>query len=189
MFLDVIGEIDRPDDREFMLDLYQRYYRYVRKTIYGLIWENADIEDLISDVFIRLIDKIPVLRTLTGCKTTSYVVYTARSVAINYIKHKCVERKHLYYGEDSDLSDRISDDGDMEDRLFHESDLEMLGRAIVKLPQKQKDLLHFKYELEMCDKDIAELMGIDTNSVRQYLTRARRNAKKIAETEMAGDEQ
>ncbi|NLO48100.1 MAG: sigma-70 family RNA polymerase sigma factor [Clostridiales bacterium] len=189
MFFAAIEVIEHPDDRTFMLELYHRYYRYVRKTIYGLTKDITDIEDLISDVFIRLIEKIPVLRTLTGCKTTSYVVYTARSVAINYIKHKYVERKHLYYGKDMDISDRISDDGNVEGKLFHESDLELLGRAIAKLPQRQKDLLHFKYELEMNDKDIAEIMGIESNSVRQYLTRARRNAKKLAETEMAGDEQ
>lgn len=63
----------------------------------------------------------------------------------------------------------------------------MLNDIISNLPQKQKDLLFFKYILEMSDEDIAEVFEIAPNSVRQYLTRARRNAKKLMEKEIGDD--
>jgi len=64
-----------------------------------------------------------------------------------------------------------------------QEELEALSKAIMKLPQSQKDLLYFKYILEMSDKEIAEILRIAPNSVRQYLTRARREAKKLIEKE------
>ncbi|OPY58988.1 MAG: RNA polymerase sigma factor [Pelotomaculum sp. PtaU1.Bin035] len=61
---------------------------------------------------------------------------------------------------------------------------EELGNAILRLPEKQKDLLYFKYILEMADAEIAEIFGIAPDSVRQYLTRARREAKKLMDKEV-----
>lgn len=54
-----------------------------------------------------------------------------------------------------------------------------MENAILRLPDKQKDLLYFKYILEMHDRDIAEILKISSDSVRQYLTRARRKAKEL----------
>lgn len=174
------------DDRAFMLNLYENYYRLARKTIFSITHEPKDIEDLVNDSFIRLIDKIPLIRTLDCCKTTAYVVYTIRSVAINYIKHKKVENRHMYYIENVDITeDPINFENESEKRLVQQEEMELLNNAICNLPQKQKDLLYFKYMLEMNDQEIAEIFGIAPNSVRQYLTRARRNAKKLMEKEMS----
>jgi RNA polymerase sigma-70 factor (ECF subfamily) len=54
-----------------------------------------------------------------------------------------------------------------------------MGNAILNLPEKQKELLYFKYMLGMNDSEIAAIFDIAPDSVRQYLTRARRSAKKI----------
>ncbi|MDD4621440.1 MAG: sigma-70 region 4 domain-containing protein [Methanosarcina sp.] len=59
-----------------------------------------------------------------------------------------------------------------------------MGKAVLRLPPKQKYLLYFKYLLEMNDKDIAEILNISPDSVRQYLTRARRETKKLIDKEM-----
>jgi RNA polymerase sigma-70 factor (ECF subfamily) len=168
------------DDRIFMLALYKNYYSLARKTIFGIIHNAKDIEDLINDVFIRLIEKISLLRTFDCCKTTAYVVYTSRSVSINYIRHKKVENKHMYYSENIDtIENNSSSQDEFEENLVRQEEWELLSNAVSKLPQNQKDLLYFKYFLEMSDKDIAEKLGIGTASVRQYLTRARRSAKMV----------
>jgi RNA polymerase sigma-70 factor (ECF subfamily) len=188
MVLSMIATIEDDGDRAFMLNLYNNYYALVRKTVYSITHDNNDIEDLINDVFVKLIGKISILRNINCCKTASYVVYTTRSVTINYLKHLSVIKKHTFYGEDADIADSlISMDNDMEDRFVFQSDLEALGNAILKLPQKHKDLLHYKYILEMDDAEIAEVLGINRNSVREYLTRARRNAKKLIDKEMLGN--
>lgn len=188
MMLLMIAAIENDDDRAFMLELYNKYYGLVRKTVYSISHDNRDIEDLINDVFVKLIEKTSVLKDINGCKLAAYVVYTSRSVAINHLKHQSVVNKHTFYGEDADISDSlISIDNHMEDRFEYRSDLEALGNAILKLPQKQKDLLHYKYTLEMDDAEIAEVLGINRNSVREYLTRARRNAKKLIDQEVVGN--
>lgn len=185
--LAAITELEE-DDRTFVLDLYKNYYSLARKIIFGITHDNKDIEDLINDAFIKLIEKISLIRTFDSCKTTTYVVYTVRSISINYIKHKKVEKKHIFYSDDMDIADELSYlENDSAYELVRQEQLDLLSAAISKLPQGKKDLLYFKYVLEMKDEEIAEIFEIAPNSVRQYLTRARRDAKKLIQREASYD--
>lgn len=187
MILLMISEMENENDKEFMLALYENYYALVRKTIYGIMRDCRDIDDLINDTFIRLIEKISLIRTLDCCRMASYVVYTSRSVSINFIKHRDVQNKHTYYGEESDLAEELADHEEaLENRILRQDEVQYLCGVISKLPEWQKDILNFKYILELSDAEIADNLGISPDSVRQYLTRARRAARKLAKKEMSG---
>lgn len=171
-------------DRALVLNLYKNYYSLARKIIFSITHDNKDIEDLINDAFIKLIEKISLIRTFDSCKTTTYVVYTVRSISINYIKHKKVEKKHIFYSDDMDIAGDLSNlENDSGYELVRQEELDLLSDAVSKLPQRKKDLLYFKYVLEMKDEEIAKIFEIAPNSIRQYLTRARRDAKKLIQRE------
>jgi RNA polymerase sigma-70 factor (ECF subfamily) len=177
--------METESDRAFMLGLYESYYPLVRKTIYGITHDSKDIDDLLNDVFIKLIEKVSLLRTFDCCRTAAYIVFTSRNTAINFIKHRDIQNKHSFYGEEDDLAENLIDpDEAFEIRIAHQDEIRHLCGVISKLPERQKDLLYFKYLLEMSDAEIADSLGISPDSVRQYLTRARRSARKLAEKEM-----
>ncbi|MPN57023.1 hypothetical protein SDC9_204717 [bioreactor metagenome] len=87
--------------------------------------------------------------------------------------------------EENGVSNELENDFD--NKLIWQEDMESLKNAICKLPQNQKDLLYFKYILEMSDDEIANVLGIAPNSIRQYLTRARRNAKAFIDRGVCND--
>ncbi|WP_046499232.1 RNA polymerase sigma factor, partial [Syntrophomonas zehnderi] len=158
------------EDKAFILNLYKDYYGLVRKNIYNITRDSNQIEDLINDTFIKLIEKVSLIRNLDSSKAAVYVVYTSRSVAINHIKHRDIEKKHVYPGGEFDLEEIPSLDDDIEYRIIHQEEIKEMGKAVLKLPAKHKYLLYLKYMLGMNDKDIAEILNIAPNSVRQYLT-------------------
>lgn len=185
MIMLAIAAIESDDDKAFMLNLYNDYYGLVRKTIYNITHDADSSEDLTNDTFIKLIEKVSLLRTLDCCKLAAYVVYTSRSVAINFVKRRDVQNKHGYYGEDIDMAEKVPGHEDnIENRIIHQEEIEELGNAILKLPAKYKDLLYFKYILQMHDREIARIFKIAPDSIRQYLTRARREAKNLLDKEM-----
>ena len=174
-----------PDDRDFMMDLYNGHYGLVRSAICKVIRDTDYLEDLINDTFLKLIGKISVLRTLDCCRLAAYVVYTSRSTSIDFIRRRDVQTKHMYFGLDEDLAGTVLDPAEaVEDKVVYAEERDDLWRAILRLPEKQKDLLYFKYVLEMPDAEIAGILGIATASVRQYLTRARRGTKKLINEEL-----
>ena len=189
MLVLLMAQLD-DDDRDFMLKIYKNYYSYARKKIYDITHDHEKIEDLVDDVFVKLIEKISKIRTLSSCNLTSYVVSTIRSVSIDYNKHKNVESKYMYYSDDAELTgdflNNIEDDSESSlEKLIQQEEAEFISDAISKLPQNQQDVLYFKYILEMSDEEIAKILDIASDSVRQCLTRARRNAKKLMEKELS----
>ena len=180
----LLSTIQDDDDRVFLLDLYTGYYALIRSTVNKVTHDGQENDDLVEDTFLKLIEKISLLRTFDCCKTASYVVYTARSVAINFIRHRDVQNKHSYYGAQEDVLEGLADTKErMEDWYLRREELGSLSDAVLKLPGRQKNLLYFKYVLDMSDAEIAERLSISPGSVRDYLTRARRAARDLVEKE------
>lgn len=168
------------DDQAFMLEFYSDYYGLVRRAVEKAVRDTNQVEDLIHDTFLRLLDKISVLRTLDRCRLVAYVVYTSRSVCINYIRRQVVQDNHLCYGLEADLADEITDPGEaVEDLVLYRQDTSDLWKTIFCLPERQKDLLYLKYVLELDDAQIAKGYNISPAGVRQALTRARRAVKRL----------
>jgi RNA polymerase sigma-70 factor (ECF subfamily) len=177
-----ITTIADDDDRAFMTRLHVDYRALIRKHIFTVLQSSRDMDDLINDVFVRLIGKTDLLKTLDSCTLASYIVYTVRGVSIDFIKRRDVMSKYTYLGQSEDALDAISnlDDGsDLErviiDKAIAQSAVERLG----ELSDRDRTLLECKYILDMSDKEIASLLSVQPQSVRQYLTRARRNAMEV----------
>ncbi|MEL1134140.1 sigma-70 family RNA polymerase sigma factor [Desulfitobacterium sp. THU1] len=184
MVLTLFITIKDDHEKNYILNLYQDYYGLVRKSIFKITHDNGNIEDLVNDTFIKLIEKISLIRTLESCKLATYIVCTARSVAINFIRHRDVENKYLFYGEEEDIAEGISDYKVVEDGIILEEQIEEMSRAISKLSEKEKDILYFKYILEMDNEQLGKILGIAPASVRQYLTRSRRKARQLIAKEV-----
>ena len=179
-----LSTIENDDDKVFMLNLYEDYYALARSKIYQVMHGGDEVDDLVEDTFVKLLGKIPLLRTFDCCRIASYVVYTARSVAINFIRRRDIQRKYGYYGEQEDMADELGGTEEpLEDSYLRKEEIEALSDAVLKLPERQKDLLYFKYMLGLSDAEIAEELSIRPGSVREYLTRARRAARKLMERE------
>lgn len=181
----ITGCIENDDDRTYIMDLYINYYGLVFSKIKNITNSINDVEDLVNDTFVKLIGKISLLRTLSDYKVTTYIVYTTRSIALNFVKRKGIQNKLMFYGEKEDISEGFYSKGDvnLDNLIIQKEELETLSNAILRLPEKDKNLLYYKYILEMNDVEIGENLSIAPDSVRQYLTRARRKAKKLMEKE------
>lgn len=66
---------------------------------------------------------------------------------------------------------------------FYMERVDLLSRGLEKLPQRDRDILMYRYILEMSDEEIAGLLNIKPGSVRMCLSRARKNAFAVLEAE------
>lgn len=179
MLLSAVTMIEKDEDREFILALYDKYNRLIYKKIRNKIGAQKDAEDLVNDTFIRLIEKIDVLKTLGEREIIYYIIQTSNHVSIDFIKRSAVRQKHIYYGNDHDICEEIAE---LEEAQYtYDERIGDLAEAISKLPERDSSLLIDKYYLDKTDKEIADEIGIQVSSVRQSLTRARRKARALME--------
>ena len=171
-------------EREFMERMYIKYYALMRKYAYEISQDAGQVDDIINDACIKLINKISLLRTFNSCILTSYIVYTVRSVAIDFVKHRAVASKWHFYGADDDMMGSIPcNNNTPEDILFSNEHFDGLYEALDQLPERDRTLLQYKYFFDMNDKEIALAFNIKKDSVREYLSRARKRVYKLLREE------
>ncbi len=177
-----IMSIENEDDRNFIAELYENYYPIMKKKAYFFSGDYTVVDDLINDAFVKLIDKISILRALECCKRTSYIVFTIKHISINYGKQHSIMGKKGLLGVPEDLMEIIPDDRPSIEELFSKKEeYKELLTAVQNLTERDRDLLNYKYNLELSDKKISEIMSIPVNNIREYLVRARRRVLKNLE--------
>jgi len=168
--------IENNDEREFMIKLYEKYHALMIHITKGIIYEKDTVDDLVQDVFVKLIEKVNRLQQLNPDIIPAYLSVCMKRTCYNHLKKQKTKRKYIVRSIDDDsYVDSYSSDS-FEAETIMKIDAMQLKEILHKLPQKQQDILEYKYILEISDAEIGEIFEINKNSVRQYLTRARRAA-------------
>lgn len=159
----------------FLLWLYEQYSDYVYKLAWDLCSEPQDIDDLVQTVWEKLISKEHILQKLDKPQQLNYISKTLKNTL-----HEEARRKKLLtcsldavVGYCSGQIDQIDESIDqaIQCRAFHE--------IWPQIDEDVRELLERKYDLNETDEEIAHSMGIKPASVRMYLTRAKKTARKI----------
>ena len=178
-----ILSIENDEDQKFMTDLYIQYYPLMKKKVFLYVKNNEYVDDIIHDAYIKLIEKISLLKTFERYVLTSYVSSTIENAAINFVKKDNTKYKLMFTYEDDNNIEFEPDMETPESLFFERVEKEKIHNAIDRLPNKYRLILQYKYFQNMSDKEIASNFGIKSESVREYLTRARRMAYKILKEE------
>ena len=166
-------------DERFLTDLYQKYYKLMELFAFDVVQDKGIAEDMVQESFIHLIPHAKKLRQMQQSVCVSYLRSTVRHTALNYAIKKEPQRVKNALLEEENLFDIVDESADIEGEVLKTITAEKMKDCIRQLPQVYQDVLNFKYLLELSDREIGDSLGISKNSVRQYLTRARRKALEI----------
>ena len=173
--------IEDDDDQVFMTKLYMTYSGLMYSVAYFYLENHHDAQDVVNDVVVRLIDKIPVLREKNSCVLRSYIVSAIRRTSINALRRRSRKLIMTRFFDDETMEDIPDEHTAVEaDAIAHVTHAE-IAAVLDKLPNKESNLLRWKYFEEYSDKEIAEFLGISKDSVRAYLTKARRHMYALLE--------
>ena len=95
-------ENESPDDREYILRIYERFNRIMYSTARKYT-SDLVAEDIVQDAMVKLIPKVSRLRGLERCTLAAYIVYTVRNTAKNYLRSQSVKSKHIVSTEPEDF--------------------------------------------------------------------------------------
>ena len=181
MFFLMLSTIESEDDRAFLRTLYEENYTAMLRKAKTMLFDDAAAEDVVQDTFVyfaRNLDKI----YKVPCNTLPfYVVMCVKRKCLDYIKQQKVKSSHIAGSIASDeYPYELPDKGiSVEEQAILKIDAESVQKAFAFLPESLKDILRYKYLLEMKDEEIAKLLGVKKVTVRSYLTRARQAVYEI----------
>ncbi len=155
-------EVKGLDDQQYMEVLYHQF---------------KDREDLVQSALVRLVKKLPTLRSMEHGAQASYIVFTVRSVAIDALRKGSRQVSGVSLEGAEAL--QVPDEGlTMDEYMLARERSERLRVIWPRLGEEDRLLLEGKYLHDCSDRELAQLLGCHVDSVRMKLTRARRKALK-----------
>ena len=160
----IILAIENDDDREFMTALYMQYHSLMYKLIFDIVKSPWDTEDILQEVLVKLIDKIPTLKSLERQNRINYVAVACKNTAYNFFRDK---KPEIMLGDDID---QFGDDCPaLDEYFFKEEDLMRLAAVWPLLDEKTRYLLNGKYVLKKSAKELADDLKMPPDNIRMAL--------------------
>ena len=164
--------------------LLNKYESKVYTHIFHLVKNRELANDMLQDVFMRVIEKLHNGKYVEDGKFSAWVMCLAHNLVLDYFR-KEVKHKMVYEDEHTDIfntsNTSVTDNRETElISLQNNSDLKVL---INNLPEKQKEIVIMRYYYDLSFKDIANTLGISINTalgrVRYALINMRKQAAKL----------
>ncbi len=155
----------------------KNYTGFVKNVIYYFITNRTDIDDILQNVFLRLLkNDFKLLKNFKGETEISFLAYLKSitlSTTKNYIKK---HYKEIPYKElENNIIDNIFNP---EDITIKKIKIENLKKSIMELPIEYRDVFSFLIK-GYKHKEISQILKISINTVSTRIKRGKEKLKKI----------
>lgn len=146
-------------------ELYSRYAPGMRRFVTGLIKDRAKAEDVVQNIFMRLMSSKPAFENAAAFKNWLFVC--ARNEVVSTLRSKWesqVDRVQVF-------PDRASDG------IQPEAMTSLLNSILSKMPKKRSDVFRMSKLEGLSIEEIAARMGISVRTVQKHLEIASREVR------------
>ncbi len=156
---------------------FERLYHGYKQTMYyvamRVIKDNYVAEDIVHQAFLRIVKQLDKIDESNCHKTRSFLVVITEHIAIDYYRKRKRENnvsfdEAEYYIYDEDFSLTATDSNE-------------IISYIEKLPLNYVTVMKLKYSQGYNDKEIASILHISEDNVRQRISRAKRKLSQLLE--------
>lgn len=161
-------------ESELITEIFQQKMNLIYKYLVKLGCSQDNAEDIVQDTFYKA------LKYIDGIQADKISAWLFK-VAINKYYDLCRKNnKHIHLNIDEEIfKESLTDRKLVEDFILNLERKEEILQILNSISDIQKNLLFFKYDMGLSYKEIAELLGINENTVKTYLFRAREQFKKL----------
>ena len=146
-------------------EIYERYQRGIYRYLYYRIGDLHTAEDLTSEVFLRMIEKLP---NYSGHSLAfrAWLFQIARNLSIDHYRRMSVRKNVQLVEEHPEGKDEPLE------MITKELTSQKLYHALVKLPENQRDVIVMRFVVGMPVREVAETLHKSENSVKGLQRRA-----------------
>ncbi len=165
-------------DRPALRALHDRYAGLVYATVFKVLNDHEDAEDVTQEVFFRVWSRAHLFRAQKG-KPATWLTVMARNRAIDRLRSK--QRRANYYGayeSEADATGFEIHDNDPTKLAQIKDDAQRVRRAVLELTPEQRQAIELTYfegwTHKMIAEDLGEPLGTIKARVRRGLARLKR---------------
>lgn len=163
--------------------LVDRYKSKVFTTIFLIVKDQDLAEDLLQEVFVKVINTLNSDRYNEEGKFQSWIMRIAHNLAVDHFRK--AKRYPMIMMEDGTnlLNSLRFSEGNVEDQKVKEEEIALVRRLIDELPEAQKQVLIMRHYMDMSFQEIADQTGVSINTalgrMRYALIHLRKKMKQL----------
>ena len=166
-------------EQQAYTDMVARYKNKVITITLRFIKSREDAEEVAQDIFVKVYRSLADFKGTSKFSTWLYtVVYTT---SITFLRKKKMEVHSLDDERTFELADS-QDSGFRANQVEQKSKVNMVNQAIKLLSPDDAQVITLFYKAEQNLEEIAKILGLETNTVKVRLHRARARLKEKMET-------
>jgi RNA polymerase sigma factor (sigma-70 family) len=169
-------------DQQAYAALVNRYQNYVFTLALRFTKNREDAEEVSQDIFIKAYRALADFRGASKFSTWLYTI--VNTTCITFLRKKRLEVHSLDNEKVFELADN-QDSGMRANLVEQKSRLAMVNHAIKMLSTDDAEVITLFYKGEQTLEEIARILGIEANTVKVRLHRARTRLKEKMETHFA----
>ena len=162
--------IDTPEERSKFETMYLEYRDYMFGVAFSILNDPQDAEDVVHHAFVKIAENIKKIEDPVCLKTKGYIVTIVRNRAIDVYRRRRAH-PHVEY-DDAVQGIQVEYDGD-----------NTVAACLLKLPERQRNVLILKYHHGYDLKEIAAMLDISYRNALQIDQRAKAKLKALCEEE------
>ena len=162
--------IEDSKERMKVEKLYYSNRKLMYKVAYDILGNKQQAEDAVHESFVRIIKNLHKIDIENCSQTRNYLVIICRNVAINMynksrnIKSNEYEPDSISYSEKSNPLDIVLNNETMEGLIY----------MITELKPIYRDVFLLRYSHGFSREEIAQQLGINVETVKKRITRAKK---------------
>jgi RNA polymerase sigma factor (sigma-70 family) len=148
--------------------LFERHHRGVYQYCLQLTRSQAVSEDLVQDVFLKLLQKAASFRGEGSCK--AWIFNIARNVAFDYLRR--AQHRTVTDEEGDDEAAQLVDHRSTEQVAAAEQNLHLVARALEEIPATAREVIWLGRFVFEDYEDLARALGCTVSAARVRMHRA-----------------
>lgn len=159
---------------------FKRIYNYISYRIHN----HTDTEDLVSQVFLRVIEKYETYNPNYGSLDV-WTVSIAKNIVTDYFRE---QKRHPITNIDV-IEPFLSDYTDAQDPLMTTVRQQELLQALDVLTERERHVIALKYAMDLKNKEISEVLSLSESNIGVILFRslAKLRKKMVKEDELCNN--
>jgi RNA polymerase sigma factor (sigma-70 family) len=170
---EIISQVLSGDQQAFA-GLVNRYQNYVFTLVLRFTKSREDAEELAQDIFIKAYRSLADFRGASKFSTWLYTI--VNNTCITFLRKKKLEVHSLDNEKVFELADNL-DSGFSANQVEQKSRITMVNKAISFLGPDDAAIITLFYKGEQSLEEIAEVLGVEINTAKVRLHRARARLK------------
>jgi len=158
--------------------LVNRYQNYVFTLTLRLIKSREDAEEVAQDVFVKAYRSLADFRGESKFSTWLYTI--TNTTSITFLRKKKLDIQSLDNEKVFEAADN-QDSGFRANLIEQKSKVNMVNRAIALLSPDDAEVITLFYKAEQSLEEIGRILGLETNTVKVRVHRARTRLKEKME--------